>query len=132
MLCCNIVGEEYNKIYVDTVLTGDTIRATQYYKKGKQLVKVDSVIYGLIDGKEVNKIQTRSTDTLVIPECVTALHPQVLTGLNIKRVIIVPNTHITLKDRALYGCDTLEEYISLSEYVTYGCSTIPRNVRRVY
>ena len=134
MYSYRIRGDNYDTIIVDVYFRGCTLAATQYYSNLGNVVAKDDVSYMVSMSNNLlclDKIITEACDTVVLPastiRCVSAY---ALKDTHFRRLVLPLDVQLRLKTHALYGSDTLQEFISLSRKVIYEEDVFPSTVQR--
>lgn len=134
MYVYRIRGADYDSIATYSNSVGDKVYSSQYYMKNGRIVSSVGVefVCSIEKGKvSLNKINTDATDTVILPKYfIQSVEPYAMSGVKFKRLVIPFDTKLELKDKALYGSASLEEFISLSSEVTYGSSVFPSTIVR--
>lgn len=136
MYMYHIRGEGYDSIAVDYRICNDEIITDQYYVKDGNIIKTARVhfLYSINNGVMcLSGIVTDEDDTVVLPKSfLKEILPYSLKGTSFKRLVIPAGVSIRLDNNALFGSDTLEEYMSLSNSIRYGFDVFPETVKRRY
>lgn len=134
MYVYRIRGADYDTIAAHSNSVGDKVYSSLYYMRNGRIVRSTGVefICSIESGKvSLCRINTDEKDTVILPKYfIQSVEPYAMLGVQFKRLVVPFEAKLELKDRALYGSDTLEEFVSLSCDVTYGSSVFPKTIIR--
>ncbi|MCM1440606.1 MAG: hypothetical protein NC131_15625, partial [Roseburia sp.] len=117
-----IGGNDYNQILVNIHKDKDTPVVEQFYVSFGNIVKRSKVMYrvGYNEGSTLTSIVTEDNDTVILPKGLFSnVGAYAVTGCKFKRLVVPLNMPVRCMSKALYGSDTLCDFLSLSRNVRY-------------
>lgn len=129
-----VAGKDYDSIVLCVSNKLDKVITQQSYMKNGYTVKDVTSIFQIkmVGGKvSLYAVDTKAVDTLIIPGgWIEQILPNALEGVKCTRVIAAMDLEAKFCKHALYGCQNVQEFRSLSRTVEYDVDVFPDTVRR--